>query len=195
MTDVQAEVKVMDYDYWLDKLRITIQSIILFIIAFLTPMKSAIEVLLVVATFDFFAGLAGNVWTGREKFHLRKAFGSLYKIIAFLILVIVAHFAAFHLGEVDFAWVLVKYITFLVIYWYFVNILSNMKKAFPRSSAITFLYLLLSLKILPLVLEKVGLGGEDVQDLANQARDVTKSKYYRGPKDIAEEKEGENETN
>lgn len=174
MINGQAGVKVMDYNYWIDKLRITLQSIILFILAFLAPMKSAIEVLLVVATFDFFAGVAGNVWTGFERFHLRKAFGSLYKIIAFLALVIVAHFAAYHLGEIDFAWVLVKYITIMVIYWYFINILSNLKKALPRSTGITFLYLLLSLKVLPLLLERLGLGGEDMQELADKARDVTK---------------------
>lgn len=157
-----------------DKIRIAIQSVILFLIAFLTPIRASVEVLLIVATFDFIAGLAGNVWTGEEPFRIGKAFGSLYKIIAYLLLVVVAHFAMANLGEVEVAWLVVKYLTLMVIYWYFVNILSNFKKAFPRSQGITFLYLLLSLKILPLILNKAGIGGDDVQELADKARELTR---------------------
>lgn len=162
--------KQENMEYWLDKIRITLQSVVLFLIAFLTPMRSAIEVLLVVATFDFIAGLAGNVWTGKEGFRIGKAFGSLYKIIAYLLLIIVAHFAAANIGEEDLAWLLVKYITMLVSYWYFVNILSNLQEALPNSTGIAFLYLLMSLKILPLILNKMGLGGDDIQELADKAR-------------------------
>lgn len=157
-------------EYWLDKIRVTLQTVLVFLAALLTPMRSAIEVLVVVASADFFAGLAGNVWTGIERFRIGKAFGSLYKIIAYLLLVILAHYAAANLGEQDFAWLLVKYITLLVVYWYFVNILSNLIKAFPRSAGLSFLYLLVSFKILPLLLEKVGLGGQDMQELADKAR-------------------------
>ncbi|MDN4753432.1 hypothetical protein QYZ87_02660 [Porphyromonadaceae bacterium W3.11] len=53
-------------EYWLDKIKVTIQTVIVFLLAFLTPMKNAIEVLLIVAVADFFAGMAGNVWTGKE---------------------------------------------------------------------------------------------------------------------------------
>lgn len=163
-------------EWWLDRFRIAIQSILLFILASLSPVRSAIEVLLVVATFDFFAGLAGNVWTGQERFRIGKAFGSMYKILAYLLLVIVAHFATNHLGEAEFATLLTKYITLLIIYWYFINILSNLKVAFPRSSGIAFLYLLASLKILPLIACRIGLGGEDMQELAEKARKVKEEK-------------------
>lgn len=163
-------------EWWFDRFRIALQSIIFFILASLSPVRSAIEALFVVATFDFFAGLAGNVWTGKEHFRIGKAFGSMYKILAYLFLVIVAHFATNHLGEVEFATLLTKYITLLIIYWYFINILSNLRVAFPRSSGIAFLYLLASLKILPLLADKVGLGGADVQELADKARKVTERK-------------------
>lgn len=157
-------------EYWLDKIKVTIQTVIVFLLAFITPMKNAIDVLLIVAIADFFAGMAGNVWTGKERFRIGKAFGSMYKIMAYLFLIILAHFAAANLGEQDFASLLVKYITLLVVYWYFVNILSNLIKAFPRSAGLAFLYLLISFKIFPLLLEKVGLGGEDMQELADKAR-------------------------
>lgn len=163
-------------EWWLDRFRVAIQSIIFFILASLSPVRTAIEVLLVVATFDFFAGLAGNVWTGQERFRIGKAFGSMYKIIAYLLLVIVAHFATNHLGEEELATLLTKYVTLLIIYWYFINILSNLKVAFPRSSGIAFLYLIASLKILPLIAGKIGLGGEDMQELAERARKVTGGK-------------------
>lgn len=163
-------------EWWVDRFRVALQSIILFILASLSPVRSAIEVLLVVATFDFFAGLAGNVWTGQERFRIGKAFGSMYKILAYLLLVVVAHFATNHLGEAEFATLLTKYVTLLIIYWYFINILSNLKEAFPRSSGIAFLYLLVSLKILPLIAGKIGLGGEDMQELADKARKVKEGK-------------------
>ena len=100
----------------------------------------------------------------------------MYKILAYLLLVIVAHFATDHLGEVDLATLLTKYVTLLITYWYFINILSNLKEAFPRSSGIAFLYLLASLKILPLIADKIGLGGEDMQELAERARKVKEEK-------------------
>lgn len=178
-------------EYWLDKLRLGIQAIILFVLAFVSPAQAALEVLLVVATFDFFAGLAGNVWTGNERFRIGKAFGSLYKILAFLILVVVAHYAAYNLGEQEFAWILVKYLTFMVVYWYFINILSNLKNAFPRSQAITFLYLLMSLKILPLLLTRIGLGGDDMAELADQAKRMARSRWDRSPKEKEEEAQDE----
>ncbi|WP_288945662.1 phage holin family protein [uncultured Porphyromonas sp.] len=167
-------------EWWIDRFRVAIQSIIFFILASIAPIRTAMEVLLVVATFDFFAGLAGNVWTGKERFRIGKAFGSMYKMLAYLLLVIVAHFATNHLGEAEFATLLTKYVTLLIIYWYFINILSNLKEAFPRSSGIAFLYLLASLKILPLIAGKMGLGGEDMQELADKARKVTEEK--RGEK-------------
>lgn len=160
-------------DVYIDKIRIIIQSIVIFIMAFLSPIQTAVEVLLVAATIDFVAGLAGNVWTGNERFRIGKAFGAIYKIIAYLLVVILAHFATDHMGEQDVAMLLVKYLTFLIIYWYMINILSNLRMAFPRSSGIAFLYLLLSLKVLPLILDKVGLGGSDIQDLAEKARKVS----------------------
>lgn len=163
-------------EWWIDRFRVAIQSIIFFILASIAPIRTAMEVLLVVATFDFFAGLAGNVWTGKERFRIGKAFGSMYKLLAYLLLVIVAHFATNHLGEAEFATLLTKYITLLIIYWYFINILSNLKEAFPRSSGIAFLYLLASLKILPLIAGKMGFGGEDMQELADKARKVTDEK-------------------
>lgn len=180
-----------DWNYWLDKLRITIQSVVLFVISFLTPMSSALEVLFVVAVFDFVAGLAGNVWTNEERFRIGKAFGSLYKMLAYFLIVIVAHYAVSRLGQADEAWLLVKYITLLVIYWYFVNILSNLKKAFPRSAGITFLYLLLSLKILPLILQKMGLGGDDVQELADKAKNSVERKTECKLNECSKEVDGE----
>lgn len=164
----------MDMEYWFNRVIVILRSVFLFFLALITPMKSAIEVLVVVATFDFVAGIAGNVWTGKEEFRIGKAFGSLYKIIAYLMLVILAHFCAYNLGEADAAWLVVKYITILVVYWYFVNILSNMIKAFPRSTGITFLYLLVSMKILPLLLSEMGIGGKDLQELAEEARKTVK---------------------
>lgn len=160
-------------EYWIEKVRIGLQSIILFLFALVTPLRASLEVLIMVSALDFFAGMAGNVWTGRERFRIGKAFASLYKLIAYLILIIVSHYAAANLGEREMAWILVKYVTLMVSYWYFVNILSNLKLAFPSSTGITFLYLILSLKMLPIILSKIGIGGEDIQELSKMARTQT----------------------
>ena len=150
---------------WGDRIRTLVQAILLLVASYLSPLSKAFAVLIVMAVVDVFGGMAGNVWTGREEFKFRKAFQAIYKIIAYCVMVLLVHFCISSLDAGSLAGTLVKFLTWTISYWYLSNILGNMCKAFPRSKGFLFLYLALSLKILPLMLHHMGLSQEGANDL------------------------------
>lgn len=159
---------------WGERLRTLIQAVLLLVASFLSPLSNAFTVLIVMAVADVFGGMAGNVWTGREEFKFRKAFQAIYKIIAYCVMVLLVHFCISSLDAGSLAGTLVKFLTWTISYWYLSNILGNMCKAFPRSKGFLFLYLDLSLKILPLMLHHMGLskeGADDLTAMVNRVRE------------------------
>ena len=157
---------------WGDRLRTLIQAVLILVASFLAPLSNAFTVLIVMAVADVFGGMAGNVWTGREEFKFRKAFRAIYKIIAYCVMVVLVHFCISSFGESSLAETLVKFLTWTISYWYLSNILGNMCKAFPQSKGFLFLYLALSLKILPLMLHHMGLSKEGADDLTAMVNKV-----------------------
>lgn len=157
-----------------ERVRGLLQAVLILVASYLAPLSNAFTVLIVMAVADVFGGMAGNVWTGREEFKFRKAFRAVYKIIAYCVMVLLVHFCVSSFGEGSLAGVLVKFLTWTISYWYLSNILGNMCKAFPSSKGFLFLYLALSLKILPLMLHHMGLsesGADDLTKMINKVRE------------------------
>lgn len=159
---------------WGDRIRTLVQAVFLLVASVLQPLSTSFTVLFVMAVADVFGGVAGNVWTGREEFKFRKAFQAVGKISAYCVMVVLVHFCISSFGEGSLAETLVKFLTWTISYWYLSNILGNMCKAFPSSKGFLFLYLALSLKILPLMLHHMGLseeGANDLTKMVNKVRD------------------------
>ena len=59
-----------------------------------------------------------------------------------------------------------KFITWIVSYWYLVNILRNAKEIFPWSKGLKFMYDLMTVEILNMILTKFGIRkyGNDKED-------------------------------
>ena len=157
---------------WGDRIRTLIQAVFLLVASFLQPLSTSFAVLLVMSVADVFGGMAGNVWTGQEEFKFRKAFKAVGKISAYCVMVLLVHFCISSFGESSLAETLVKFLTWTISYWYLSNILGNMCKAFPSSKGFLFLYLALSLKILPLMLHHMGLSEEGANDLTKMVNKV-----------------------
>lgn len=157
---------------WGDRIRTLVQAVLLLVASFLQPMSTSFAVLFVMAVADVFGGMAGNVWTGKDEFKFRKAFQAVYKIGAYCVVVLLVHFCVSSFGEESMAETLVKFLTWTISYWYLSNILGNMCKAFPKSKGFLFLYLALSLKILPLMLHHMGLSKEGADDLTKMVNRV-----------------------
>lgn len=157
---------------WGDRIRTLVQAVLLLVASFLQPLSTSFAVLIVMAVADVFGGMAGNVWTGREEFKFRKASRAVAKIISYCLMVSLVHFCISSFGEDGMAETLVKFLTWTISYWYLANILGNMCKAFPRSKGFLFLYLALSLKILPLMLHHMGLSEEGANDLTKMVNKV-----------------------
>ena len=159
---------------WGDRIRTLVQAVFLLVASVLQPLSTSFTVLFVMAVADVFGGVAGNVWTGREEFKFRKAFQAVGKISAYCVMVVLVHFCISSFGEGSLAETLVKFLTWTISCWYLSNILGNMCKAFPSSKGFLFLYLALSLKILPLMLHHMGLskeGADDLTKMVNKVRD------------------------
>lgn len=157
---------------WGERIRTLLQALLILAVSYLSPLSKAFAVLIVMAVADVFGGVAGNVWTGREEFKFRKAWRAVYKIITYCILVLLVHVVISTFDGNALAPTLVKFLTWTISYWYLSNILGNMCKAFPQSKGFLFLYIALSLKILPILLHYMGLSKEDSDDLAKMVDKV-----------------------
>ena len=140
----------------MDRLKDLVCVVLGIIIGVLAPMKASIVALLIGFGLNFFIGWKADSHEG-AKFSMKKArdsiklvffwavgAGSLYTIISVF-------------GELDFAKMAIKYFTWIVCYWYLVNVLRNARIIFPNSEAVKFIYAVATVEILNLMMTKFGI--------------------------------------
>lgn len=143
--------------YIVDKGRELIAMLCVLSVSILSSLSTALLCLFAFSIVDVFAGWAANSRTNEEEFKFRKAFNSIYKLGFFFLLAILVHIATFFFGEIELSRVLVKYLTWIISYWYMVNITNNARKIFPSSEALKFLHQLLTVQILEVLVSRLGM--------------------------------------
>ena len=145
----------------LDFIKSCIISIFTFMIATMTPIGNVIYVILVVFTANFFAGLAADIHVENKSFDFKKAWKMVVEMLFFMALVFLIHSVGKSLGDEDIAITGVKWVSYVVLYFYTTNILRNAKGLFPKSEAIDFLYLILTTKIFDKIKQFIGIGNDE----------------------------------
>lgn len=127
------------------------------LLSIFAPIKVAIIVLMFFFAFNFFVGFKNDKIVHDKDFNLKKAFEgvkllSLYYAIIFIVNVALSLFNEQYLAENA-----IKFISWIVCYWYLVNILKNSKEIFPWSKGLKFLYDLLTVEVLDMIMERFGM--------------------------------------
>lgn len=113
---------------------------------FFHPIHDFLLVVFVLFILNFIYGLLSDILRGGE-FSLKKAFQSIWYVVGFMLLL----FLAFGIGKkmhIDDESVIsfTSWITWVVIYFYSINILRNWKEIQPKNEVVSFLYWVLSVK-------------------------------------------------
>lgn len=126
------------------------------VISILSPISTALVLLITMSIVDVFLGFKANRNVLGEEFKFNKAFNAITKMGFFCMLTVLIHLT-FHLyGEIDIAAVVVKYLSWIIIYYYILNMLYNAGKIYPESKVIPFLIEIMQLHVLGAMLSRMG---------------------------------------
>ena len=146
----------MGTTFW-DRLIDFIKLAWLVIISVISPIRIAVWVLLVFFTVNFFVGYKSDVQINKRDFSLKKAFDGVKQLILYYALIFIVNMTLGLYEETNLAEAATKFMTWIVSYWYLVNILRNAREVFPGNETLKFLYDLLTVQVLEMLLARFGL--------------------------------------
>lgn len=146
----------MGTTFW-DRLIDFIKLAWLVIISVISPIRIAVWVLLVFFTVNFFVGYKSDVQVNKRDFSLKKAFDGVKQLILYYALIFIVNMALGLYEETNLAEAATKFMTWIVSYWYLVNILRNAREIFPGNETLKFLYDLSTVQVLDMLLARFGL--------------------------------------
>lgn len=126
------------------------------IISIFTPIWPILLLLSFAFTFNIIIGIRADKKVNKTSFKIGKAFEALSQLMFFFACVVFLSHGAQLLGEPSYGKVGVKWLTCIVIYFYFTNIFKNARLIHPKSEAISFIYDLLSTEIFDRLKKMIG---------------------------------------
>lgn len=159
----------------------TLKSILLGLItafvAAVTPILTAIISLFIGFTFNFITGLVTDIHVNKKEFSIKKAFESITMLFFFFGLVYFLHSLLSGMGDRNIAQETTKYLTYIVSYWYIVNVLRNAKQIYPKSKAISFLYSVLTTEVFNWIKNMIGIRLKKIEDTDAANNDENQIKF------------------
>ncbi len=135
----------------IEQIKNVLVGIFLAILAYLQPIKGELQTLFVVFFLNFLFGYLSGMVKG-EDFSLKKALVCVSHATVFFILCASVYIVGKLKGQMEGAVQCVSFITYLIIYFYGLNILRNSKKMFkkgtPPYSVVSILYYILRCKFI-----------------------------------------------
>lgn len=116
------------------------------ILAYLTPVKDIMLCIMISFTANFLTGYIAGIVTQCEMFSLKKAKVAIYEAVVYLLLIAIIFTLGEKMGDKEWALKCLSIITYAWIYFYLVNILKNLKRLFPLSRGLAFVYYVVSLE-------------------------------------------------
>lgn len=128
----------------------------LVIISVISPIRLSVIILLAFFTFNFFVGYKTDQKVHKREFSLNKAFDSVKQLILYYALIFLVNMTLGLYEEVALAEGAAKFLTWVISFWYLVNILRNARLMFPTNEAIKFLHEFLTIQLLDIILARFG---------------------------------------
>ncbi len=122
----------------------------LFVTAFisvLSPVQNVLILLFIAFLFNIATGIIADVHVNKAKFSLKKAFNAITQLTFYATCVVFLDYGARLLGEPGIGVTAVKWMTYIVVYFYLTNIFRNARLVYPKNATINFIYELLSTEI------------------------------------------------
>lgn len=112
------------------------------ILAILTPTKGFVMALIVMFAFNIFAGMRadGVAITRCKNFRWPKFRNALAEVLLYLAIIEIIHTIMYECGDASEAIVVVKAVTYIILYVYLQNAFRNLVTAYPKSVALRVIY-------------------------------------------------------
>lgn len=128
----------------LKNLMVTFFSITL---AYFAPMSDMVFVIFFIFALNCLAGMVAGIVTKQERFSIRKFFHCLLETFVFYIIVLSVFVIGEKMKNLDGALQCIAGIVYAICYFYGVNTLRNLRKLFPNSRVLNFMYYVLSFEV------------------------------------------------
>jgi hypothetical protein len=113
-----------------------------------SPIQNVLLLLFGAFLFNIILGLAADIHAHKQHFSLKKAFDAILQLTFYTSLLIFIRNGAQLLKDNAMGEFGVKWVTYVVVYFYLTNILRNTILIFPRNKAIAFMYKFLTTEIM-----------------------------------------------
>lgn len=122
----------------------------------LMPVRETLILLFVSFVFNIVTGIITDVHVNHAKFNLKKAFNAVSQLTFYATCVVFLNYGTTLIHEENIGLVAVKWLTYIVVYFYLTNIFKNARQLYPSNPAINFIYELLSTELFDRLKNMVG---------------------------------------
>lgn len=131
------------------------------LLSIFAPIRVAILVLMFFFLLNFIIGFKNDEIVHKQEFSIKKAFEGLKLLILYYAIIFIVNVALSLFNEQILAEEATKFVSWVVCYWYLVNVLRNSKEIFPWSKGLKFMYDLMTVEVLNVILNRFGLNREN----------------------------------
>ena len=114
------------------------------LMAYLSPINGILFAVTFAFVLNFMVGYTTGMRVNKESFDLKKAFSCIKEACVFFVIVASVYTIGEHLNNSNEALTSISIVTYVVLYFYAVNVFKNLRRLFPRSQWIAFCYWLIS---------------------------------------------------
>ena len=136
----------------IENIRSLFVGIALAVLAFLQPIEGELKSLMIVFFFNFLFGYLSGMIASHEDFDIKKALRCVAEATVFFVLCCAIYFVGQMKHQPDGAMQCVSFVTYVVLYFYALNILKNLKKIFKKGTTpwqiVAFFYYFLRVKFI-----------------------------------------------
>lgn len=145
---------IREMEILLDKAKQVLWLVITMLASVLTPVQNVLLLLFLAFVFNFLSGLAADVHVNKKGFDLKKAFTAIKQLLFYFALVVFIDFGSRLMNDLSISEYGVKWITYIVVYFYLTNIFRNATIVYPKNEAIKFMYDVLTTEIFQMLKNK-----------------------------------------
>ncbi len=130
----------------MDNIRTLIVGTLSAMIAYFHPITNVLFSLFYLFLLNLLFGLVAGITVNKEVFSFRKAFNCMKETAVFFLILASTYTVGEKMGNPGGALQCVTTVTYAFIYFYAVNILKNLRRLFPASRGLSFIYYFVSME-------------------------------------------------
>lgn len=118
------------------------------LMAYLSPINGILFAVTFAFVLNFFVGYLTGMRVSKESFDLKKAFSCVKEACVFFVIVASIYTIGEHLNNSNEAITSISIVTYVVLYFYAVNVFKNFRRLFPATQWIAFCAWLISFEFM-----------------------------------------------